>query len=792
MKKNISFIISLSLIFISIVSFNFISNIENVKAQNISSLSSIVTPGFSFKMDLRLGDTDPDVRELQKVLNADVDTMVNFEGRPGDGSPGEESTYFGNKTKLAVIKFQEKYRSAILTPVGLTAGNGEVNKLTRAKLNLLIGVINTSNSVGHPQSSANTVVASPIIAAPTPVVNSGPNMSVCQFINFLRNVNFVSAQAAGNAERTFLCQVVAAASPLPTVTLKVNNKTNSVRVAVNTNATISWTSTNATYCYTTQGNKDPAGSQSVKITTSGTFTVSCVGPGGTSSKSVSVVAYTPAADTTNNNTASGTASSTATTSNYVISTSTYVSNVINRVLKSDGGSNDVVAVPPSLSLRTDSKVTIEAWVKPASWPTKSKVTNNSDAVIISRGNLGDNIDYSLSLDNGKLVYGNNDAAIWTCSAVVPLNTWTHVAVTVDESVKDISLYVNGSKITNVCGGAHGMFNKSAINKQFAITNGTTTSAVYLGNYYSKYCHMQVSTNGFIGSLDDIRVWNIIRTPDQIIGTMASSVKGTTGLAAYWSFDNNNVSDITNNANYGTILGNIKIVADNTSSSTIASTTNIINSNSNSNSSYLSCMEKPIPESVPTEEVPVEEEPRVDVTFAGKVEYVGYCGGSDGNPNKYSSVVIKSLDGSTPVVASVTGSPTRSYGEGDAGSRLILRHSPHTGAPLPTVGSCVIGRSNGEIDTCSTTDTPYKSASGALIGTGAGGAPKTGNGYVAGGIIMELGFDNSKDCSVADDYSGDSGSGIGMQTGLTAAGALFGPVGAVIGWSVGTVFESFGW
>ncbi|MBU3942521.1 peptidoglycan-binding protein [Patescibacteria group bacterium] len=46
--------------------------------------------------------------------------------------------YFGNLTKQAVIRFQEKYTSEILTPIGLSIGSGYVGKMTLSKINLLL------------------------------------------------------------------------------------------------------------------------------------------------------------------------------------------------------------------------------------------------------------------------------------------------------------------------------------------------------------------------------------------------------------------------------------------------------------------------------------------------------------------------------------------------------------------------------------------------------------------------------------------------------------------------------
>lgn len=48
---------------------------------------------------------------------------------------GQITGYFGQKTKEAVMKFQDKYKAEILLPAGLKNPTGEVKTKTREKLN---------------------------------------------------------------------------------------------------------------------------------------------------------------------------------------------------------------------------------------------------------------------------------------------------------------------------------------------------------------------------------------------------------------------------------------------------------------------------------------------------------------------------------------------------------------------------------------------------------------------------------------------------------------------------------
>lgn len=86
----------------------------------------------TFSRTLTLGSRGQDVLILQKILNSDPSTSI---ASTGIGSSGFETTYFGEKTKQAVIKLQNLHADKILTPVGLTEGTGIVGQSTRDFLN---------------------------------------------------------------------------------------------------------------------------------------------------------------------------------------------------------------------------------------------------------------------------------------------------------------------------------------------------------------------------------------------------------------------------------------------------------------------------------------------------------------------------------------------------------------------------------------------------------------------------------------------------------------------------------
>lgn len=124
------------------------------------SVTNAQTTNVSISRTLKLGDSGEDVRALQIFLNKDKSTTVALQGL---GSSGNETSYFGNATKNAVIKFQEKYLYDVLVPAGLRSGTGYVGKLTLAKISALNGSNKPQNVAG-----GSTVNVNPSVSASVP------------------------------------------------------------------------------------------------------------------------------------------------------------------------------------------------------------------------------------------------------------------------------------------------------------------------------------------------------------------------------------------------------------------------------------------------------------------------------------------------------------------------------------------------------------------------------------------------------------------------------------------------
>lgn len=98
----------------------------------ISSAQVTTSSCYQFERNLRVGNTGADVKALQQTLNANGFTVA---AAGHAGSAGMETTYFGNATKMALIKWQEANAATTLAPWGLTSGTGFFGATSRAEMN---------------------------------------------------------------------------------------------------------------------------------------------------------------------------------------------------------------------------------------------------------------------------------------------------------------------------------------------------------------------------------------------------------------------------------------------------------------------------------------------------------------------------------------------------------------------------------------------------------------------------------------------------------------------------------
>jgi hypothetical protein len=149
------------------------------------SFTVFADTSYYFGRNLSLGSNGSDVMNLQKALNSDAATRVSM---TGVGSLGNESSYFGTKTRDAVVKFQRKY--------GITPAAGYVGPITRAKLNSL--------SLSQESGSISPVVTNMVCNENLSKDGLSPNKTItlgaCKKLNEL----YKTGQAAGNVGDTYV------------------------------------------------------------------------------------------------------------------------------------------------------------------------------------------------------------------------------------------------------------------------------------------------------------------------------------------------------------------------------------------------------------------------------------------------------------------------------------------------------------------------------------------------------------------------------------------------------------
>lgn len=130
------------------------AQLAQLQGNSSYSYSNSCTP--TFGKTLQYGMTDNDVINLQRALNKSSDTQVAFSGA---GAPGYETNYFGERTALAVTRFQNKYANEIINQAGRNSSSavyGIVDSYTIAKLNSICGGEVLGDSTSNTSTNGTT------------------------------------------------------------------------------------------------------------------------------------------------------------------------------------------------------------------------------------------------------------------------------------------------------------------------------------------------------------------------------------------------------------------------------------------------------------------------------------------------------------------------------------------------------------------------------------------------------------------------------------------------------------
>ena len=195
-----------------------------------------------------------------------------------------------------------------------------------------------------------------------------------------------------------------------------------------------------------------------------------------------------------------------------------------------GPGSGYISVPDAPELKPTSAITIEAWVMLSSYEPWGTFT--SCPVVAGKGYTDS---YWLGICGPLRFYGH-DGISANGTGLVPLNVWTHVAVTYDGT--NTKFYINGvldSTATNLTGDI-----------------GTNIDDLRIGADIDYLASPK-------GALDEVRLWGVARSGSDIAATMNITITtAQAGLVGVWNMEGDG-SDALGIHN-GTLNGNIEFSA----------------------------------------------------------------------------------------------------------------------------------------------------------------------------------------------------------------------------------------
>ncbi|MCG9127437.1 hypothetical protein JT359_07555 [Candidatus Poribacteria bacterium] len=224
-------------------------------------------------------------------------------------------------------------------------------------------------------------------------------------------------------------------------------------------------------------------------------------------------------------------------------------NLIDSALDLDGNESYLEIIDSNSLNNITKEVTVSLWIKPTAYP-------HEYANILFKGNRRlpgiTHRQFTFWLwDDGRISFDTSPAGKFAQFIVpdniVKLNTWTFIGGVIDVNKDVMKVFINGEEVE-----------RRSFRNETHILKTTLPLRIGRSHEEERPCH-----SPFIGQIDDVSVWNIARSNEEIRSDMISKPTGTeNGLIGYWNFDNVEngvIQDLSPNQNHGKMFGNAYLI-----------------------------------------------------------------------------------------------------------------------------------------------------------------------------------------------------------------------------------------